>query len=317
LNKETHIIKFAGFEMEKGKIPFSLLLEFGTQLRKIAEGSLRLYVEGKSFSKKGRLPDWLSASLDFNFAGLKKGSTILEIEAPVLKNTLRQVQLPIYYDLEANEVMENTALSLAMVGYEKAFLDSVNTNLLDKHLLKEMMVFNKLLLSEKCSIDFSTKNKNFHVSLTKDNFTKVKKLEENTPQPIKMRITGKLDVMKHTTAQLEIVTEKGRIRALLNNDITFDKVKPYFGDNVSIIGEVNFNPAHAITSVELISIEKAKEGDNFFTQLGNILIKDKTDIKQLIVEQDYKGVNENRFDMVINELQIEESIDDLLNMLSK
>lgn len=317
LNTEVHIIKFTGFEMEKGKIPFSLLIEFGEQLKKIAEGCLRLYVEGKSFPKKGRLPEWLSASLDFNFAGLKKGSTILEIEAPVLKNTLHQVQLPIYYDLEANEVMGNTALSLAMVGYDKAFCNSADTNLLDKHLLKEMMVFNKLLENEKCSINFSTKNKNFQISLTKSNFTKVKKLEENTPHPIKMKITGKLDVMKHTNAQLEIVTEKGRIRALLTNDITFDKVKPFFGDKISIIGEVNFNPARSITSVELLSIEKAKEGDRFFTQLGNMIIKEKTDIKQLMVEQNYKGINTARFNSIIDDLQVEESVDDLLNMLSK
>lgn len=312
---EVHTIRFAGFDMEEGKIPFSLLLEFGEQLKKIAEGSLRLFVEGKSFAKKGRLPDWLAESINFSFAGLKPGSTILEIEAPLLKETLHHIQLPIYYDVEAKEIMENTALSLAMTGYQKAFQDSVSTNLLDKHLLKEMLVFKKLLNKENSSIEFSTKNRNFQVQLTRENFSKIQKLEENTPPPVKMRITGKLDVMKHTTAQLEIVTEKGRIRALLNQEITFEKVKPFFGEKVSITGEVNFNPARGISSVELLSIQKAEEREYFFSQVSNFIITDKTDLKQLIVDQSYKGANKTRLESLIDELHIEESSDDLLNML--
>jgi hypothetical protein len=132
-----------------------------------------------------------------------------------------------------------------------------------------------------------------------------------------MRISGKLDVMRHTTAQLEIVTEKARIRALLSNEVTFEMVKPFFGENVSIIGDANFNPSHGITSIELSSIEKAKAGDSFFNQLDNIILKDKTDLKQLIVEQNYKGVSTTRFKSLIDELQVDESVEDLLNMLTK
>lgn len=301
--------------MKEGKIPLSLLGYFIDQLKKIAEGTLRLYVEGNSISKKGRLPDWLNASLNFELTGLKKGSTILQIDAPLLKETLKQIQVPLFYDVEAKEVMENTAFSLAMLAYEKAFEDSRSTFLLDKNLLKEMTNFNKVLINNDCKINFGTKNSDKIVTLDKQSFSKIKQLEETTPQSTKMRISGKLDEMKHSNAQLKIITEKGLIKAILSHDLTFENIKPLFGELVSVIGEVNFNPANQITSITVQHIEKAKEGDNYFTKIGTV-IKEKTDIKQLISEQNYTGFDKNQFLQLADELQIDESVDDLIKMLT-
>jgi hypothetical protein len=46
-------------------------------------------------------------------------------------------------------------------------------------------------------------------------------------------------------------------------------------------------------------------------------MKENTDIEQLIIEQNYQGVNIHLFNSLIDELQINESLDDLLNMFTK
>ncbi|MGD0856622.1 MAG: hypothetical protein ABSA18_12565, partial [Dehalococcoidia bacterium] len=79
-------IHLTGLKSAEGTIPLQALREISDVLLLGTERVLRLSIEGASI-KKGRLPAWLSDSLEFVITGIKKGSTTLEIEAPTLEET--------------------------------------------------------------------------------------------------------------------------------------------------------------------------------------------------------------------------------------
>src|SRR5687768_7583038 len=99
-----HVIRLQGFGLENGKISFSLLAKLNERLIRLSESTLLSFVEGNSTIKRGKPADWLSKSLDFQLSGIKEGSTILEIEAPVLKETISSVQVPMFGDQSIDDI---------------------------------------------------------------------------------------------------------------------------------------------------------------------------------------------------------------------
>jgi hypothetical protein len=314
-NKILHIIRLTGFDMEEGKIPFSLLCQLSEQITKISESTLRLYIEGNSLLKRGKMPDWLKSSLDFTWAGMTKGSTVLTMEAPLLSDTLKNTQYPLFNDLGTEDYTNDSAFTLAMVAYGKAVSDEKETDLLDKHLLKEMMTFKKLVSGNKATIHMTCPDNNREAVLSRENFEKIKILEISTRAPLKTKISGKLDMMKHSSSVLEILSDKRSIKVKLPDTIRMEEIKVFFGSQVTVTGMANFNPANQLVSILMADIKGANQEDIFFIQLPKVL-KEKTEIKQLIKEKNYKGFNKTRFDKLIDELEVEEPIETLLNALT-
>ena len=310
------MIRLKGFDVEEGKIPFSLLCKLSDEIIKISEGALRLYLEGSSVLKRGKTPDWLKASIDFKWSGLSKGSTVLKMEAPLLGETLKSLQYVLFHDPETEDITHDTAFSLAMLAYDKAIKNDQGTTLLDKSLLKEMLNIKKLVSNESTRIEVSCPSVKRKISLNKQNFEKIKTLETSTPEPVKIKLSGKLDVMKHTHSQLEIISNEKKVKVILPESFRIDEMKQFFGREVTIQGLANFNPARQIVSIELADIKAATGKDVFFRQIPHLL-KEKTDIKQLIAEKNYRGFDKVRFNKLIDELDIAEPLEDLINSLTK
>lgn len=309
-----HSIRLTAFEMEKGAISFSLLTKLACQLEKIAESTLRLYVEGSSHLKPGKIPDWIRQSVNFQLSGIQKGSTILTIEAPILSDTLKGIQYPLFNEFGNEDYSNDSALSLAMLAYQKAISEERNTELLDKHLLGEMLKFKEILSRVQAEVEMECPSVSRKVILTGKSFENIGKLEVITPPPMKIKLSGKLDVLKHSHSMVEIISQHKRVKIKLPETITFDQLKMLFGQDVSIIGIANFNPAHQMVSVLLSEIQPAGSEDSFFRNVPE-LIKEKTDIKQLIVKQKYTGVQEAALDKLVDKLAIDDPIEDLLSSL--
>ena len=310
-----HTIRLQGFAMEKGKISFSLLSKLSSQLIRISEGTLRLYIEGNSLLKRGQMPEWLKNSVEFTFSGIQKGSTVLKIEAPLLSDTLRNIQYPLFNELGHEDYSNDTALSLSMLAYEKAISEDKETDLLDKYLLKQMLAFKDIVSNENVKIEMNCEANNRKVILTRKSFAKIMSLEDVTPSPVKIKLSGKLDVMKHTSSLLEIVADNKRVKVKLPEKLPIEQLKPFFGTQVTIIGTANYNPARQLVSILLSDIQGLAEGDGFFQHIPSV-VKETTDLKELIATQKYSGFKKSKFDQVIDELNIDEPIDTLLQALS-
>ena len=300
--------------MDDGTIALSLLSKISDQLIRISESTLRLYVEGNSHLKRGKMPDWLQKSIEFKLTGITKGSTVLSIEAPVLSETLKSIQYPLFNELDSKDYSRDSALSLAMLAYQKAISEDRETDLLDKALLGEMLVFKDLLDSGKRKIEMDCPSLSRKVILETSSFDKIRVLESTTPEPIKIKLSGKLDVLKHSNSLAEIITPQKRVKVKLPDNIGFDLLKPLFGKEVTVTGLANLNPAGQLVSILLSDIHPVNSDDSFFNAIPPVL-KETTDIKQLIVAQKYTRVQTAEFNKLAEELNITESVEEMISAL--
>ena len=315
-DKVIHTISLKKFEFPTGEIPFSVLSKITDQLRKISEGALRLYIEGHSSNKRGRDPEWVEKSLDFSLSGIKKGSTILEIKAPLLTDTLGNYQQPLFDELGVQTLDNQTAIGLALIAYEKATESNSNTDTLDKNLLKVMLGFNRFFgEGSKAYIDIKGAKTTQKVTIAPNTLQKIKILEEKTPIDQKVKITGKLEMMKHSRNLLELVNISGTYKVYLNPDYSFEKAKAYFGEEITCTGLAHFNPKGKISSIEIIDITKADKAASYFEN-SYFSIQEKLDLPGLASEQNYKGTSSAKINKLIKEIDIEDDLTELLETLN-
>lgn len=310
-----HTVKLQGFDLENGKISFSLLAKLNEQLLRLSESTLRSFVIGNSSLKRGKQAEWLTQSLDFNLSGLKSGSTILEVDAPMLKDTLGAMQVPLFGDLPVDDVTSNSALGLGLYAFEKAMQGDVNSFILDKHLLKEMRQFGKFLNKRGSSIEVSTGKKAKVIKLKKEVIEKIKTIEDNTPASIKTKVTGVLDMMKHSNHQLELLVDgTKRIRAILNDQLAVSDLTAFFGKELTVSGIANYNPSGDVISFEISGYKSANKKETYFNQLPVPLFEE-TDLKRIAQQQNYKGYQADKVKKIVDKMEVEDSLEDLLAAL--
>jgi hypothetical protein len=310
-----HTVKLQGFDLENGKISFSLLAKLNEQLLRLSESTLRSFVIGNSSLKRGKQAEWLTQSLDFNLSGLKSGSTILEVDAPMLKDTMGAMQVPLFGDLPVDDVTSNSALGLGLYAFEKAMQGDVNSFILDKHLLKEMRQFGKFLNKRGSSIEVSTGKKAKVIKLKKEVIEKIKTIEDNTPASIKTKVTGVLDMMKHSNHQLELLVDgTKRIRAILNDQLAVSDLTAFFGKELTVSGIANYNPSGDVISFEISGYKSANKKETYFNQLPVPLFEE-TDLKRIAQQQNYKGYQSDKVKNIAGKMEIEDSLEDLLAAL--
>lgn len=296
--------------MENGKIPVSKFIGLAKSLTDVSSGVLRLLLEGYSH-KRGKQPEWLTKSVDFQLSGLKEGSTVLEMEAPLLKEVIQQPQLPIPFDdLDFRELMRESAIDLSMRAFHQAFSQTEGASLLDKALLKDMQKLKKVLDSDEATVTITGKTET-PISLQKSSFREIKQLESSTPESMTVRLTGTLNAMRYSDSLLQIITQGKTIRAFLSEQMAMNEAKSYFGEEVTVDGWAHFNPKGQVTSVEVSHIRLAEPSDGYFKRIPSP-IQQQMMVKDVAREQNYKGTS---IDRILGKWPGDESIDDLIEMI--
>lgn len=305
-----HKIRLKGYKTENGKIPFSLLKDITLQVTRIAESTLLSYVEGNSTIKRGKTPVWLSNSLDFKLTGIKKGSTVLQVEAPTLNESIGQFQLPLFQDFNSNELENKTALDLSFYAYKQATSENNSSHLLDKNLLNELSKLSKILDSDKAELIFETKDDT--ITVNKRELNEIQILEQKAPESLKTQIKGKLDALSHSKSQLELITDGKKIRAQLSTNLNFDDIFEYFGEDVVITGMAHFTPNGTIKSFEILKIRISNPSDSYFEKIPTPIFPEFQ-----ISEIEKSKYNGSKLSKLFGKWPGDESTDDLLELLTK
>lgn len=314
-----HQIILKNFNLENGKISFSKLKELQDKLTALAEGAVLNLVEGRSKRGRGQKPKWLRDVIDFQLSGLEKGSTILNVEAPEIGHVYKNKQLGFFDDPEAELLLEESAFGLVSYVFDKAVNEPESTSYLDKYLLNQITEFNKILDNKNSEINLiSNRQSNIKsVSIKKETLEKVSITEEKTRESVKTAITGTLDVLRHRKAQMEIVTDKEqRIRAFPGANLNIKNLKAFFGEKVKIIGLAHFKTDAKLKYVEILDIQKAEVADRSVQEMTLPIFED-IDLKRLANEQEWQGFDEEKFKQSIKELKVEESPEELLELLKE
>lgn len=312
-----HRIILKNFDLEDGKISFSKLHEIQEKLTALAEGAVLNLVKGRSKPGRGQKPKWLRKVLDFQIAGLHSGSTILDIEAPEIADVYRTKQYGIFEDPESENLFHESAFGLAGYMVDKAITQPESSGLLDKYLLQKITAFDKILDNDQSEINLISNGRSSvkTVIIQKKSLNKISVTEQKTRESVKTPITGTLDVMRHKKEQMEIVTTGGqRIRAYPGNNLNIKSLKNFFGEKVKIIGLAHFQTNGNLKYVEILDIQRANKDEQSVEELTLPIFED-IDLKRLAREQEWQGFNEGMFRETIKEMEIEETPEELLELL--
>lgn len=314
-----HRIILKNFDLENGKISFSKLSELHEKLTALAEGAVLNLIEGRSKPGRGKKPKWLKDVIDFQITGLNPGSTILEIEAPEIAQVYKGKQFGIFDEPEAEKLIHESAFGLAGYVVDRAVSLPESSGMLDKYLLQKITAFNKILDRDDSEINLVSNSQSWltTVSIRKETLEKVSVTEQKTKESVKTAITGTLDVMRHKKEQMEIVTAGDqRIRAFPGNNMNIKNLKTFFGENVKITGLAHFKTDRSLKFIEILDIQTASGEEQTIEELTLPIFED-IDLKRLAKEQDWQGFNEGKFRQEIKDMNIEESLEDMLDALKE
>jgi hypothetical protein len=314
-----HRIILKNFDLEDGKISFSKLQELQEKLTALAEGAVLNLIEGRSKPGRGKKPKWLKEVLDFNLSGLHAGSTVLELEAPEISQVYTGKQLGIFDDPDADKLLNESAFGLASYLYDKAISEPESSGMLDKYLLQKIIGFKNILDNTQSEIRLVSNGDGLvkSVSIQKKSLESISITEQKTRESVKTSVTGILDVLRHKKGQMEIITTGDqRIRAFPANNMNIKNLKNFFGEKVKIAGLAHFKTDGNFKYIEILDIKPAEAGEESVVEM-TLPIFDDIDLKRLAKEQEWQGFNEVRFRKIIQELQIEETPEELLALLKE
>lgn len=313
-----HRIILKNFDLENGKISFSKLAELQEKLTALAEGAVLNLIEGRSKPGRGQKPKWLKEVIDFQITGLNPGSTVLDIEAREISEVYSGKQFGIFDDPDAEQLLNESAFGLTGYVFDKAINQPESTDMLDKYLLQKITAFNKILDNDESEINLiSNGNSRVRsVSIKKNTLEKVSVTEQKTRESVKTAITGSLDVMRHKKEQMEIVTGDQRIRAFPGKNMNIKNLKTFFGENVKITGLAHFKTDGSLKFIEILDIQKASGEEQTIEELTLPIFED-IDLKRLAKEQEWQGFNEGKFKQEIKDMNIEESLEEMLEALKE
>ena len=124
-----------------------------------------------------------------------------------------------------------------------------------------------------------------------------------------------LDVLKHSNHQLElIVDDTKRIRAILSEQLSISELTHFFGKEVTVSGTANYNPSGDVISFEISGYKPVNRKEKYFSQLPKPLFEE-TDLKRIAAEQNYKGYHTEKVKKIVGQMEVEESLEDLLAAL--
>lgn len=259
-------IKLSGTPFDDGSIDLDRLEIIAKQLHDIAKGALQMRMFGSSY-KKGRDTDQITQALKIRLSGLSKGSTVLHLDCKPFRETLRGVQGNLFYQEILQRLPDQTPMALVMECFRDALNPESGGEMLDKPLLRDLQYFKKVLVNESQLVEFSNRGSQPNLRLSMSDFTRLKTIEEQTPNPQAVVISGIVEELKFSKAKVTFIPDKGRpITGFLGETVPASEMAKYWGQKVSIRGTAHFRPNGQMNFVEISKVSLATSGDNFFSR---------------------------------------------------
>ena len=292
-----------------GTIELQRLAMLAESMMKISEGALQIRLRGVSLTK-GRKKTSLKSALKVSLSGLKKGSTILFIESEKFEKTLMPYQADLFRQEVQRDLQGQTPVSLFISAFQDAFRSGSEHELLDKPLLKELKQFKKVFLSNDEVIVFSNQGGCPELKITKEDFNKIKELEEETPNPKPTILNGIVEELKYSKLKVRIQTSEGIVDGFLSGDLSSDDIAAFWGKEVTIAGTLHFKPGGEYV-VEINHIFEAGVRDDYFSK------KVKTETVEEQLQRQIREKGGNRLSEIVDKWPGNEDFEELVKMLRK
>jgi len=264
-------LRIKGLATPAGTIPVRALLQLLQQLTECAERGLRLAIEGASV-KSGRPPAWLEKAVNLTFAGVEKGSTVLEIEAPTLGEAigadLRQQDFWV-----TPPAADDTALSLFARSVHDTTAEKLESDYYDAGVLSGLLGLRPFLKSEASCVELvAAKRPQEHVTLTMAEMDKAERLKVRTPEPQAHIVSGRLDAIQHSRKRFQLVIPEGQVipGRVDEEFMSAENLRPFWGRDVTVKGMVHFRPSGRIQLLEAQLIKAKQNGEEIFGEMPRV-----------------------------------------------
>lgn len=159
-----------------------------------------------------------------------------------------------------------TPMALVIDAFTQALKDDPTAIELDKPLLKSLLNFKKNFINKSEIFLLSNRGSVPEIEIKHDDFLKIDLLEDSTPDPQRVIISGKLDEMKVSKSRLGLDTNGGIIYIYTSNSESLSSIKEFMGLDLTIHGIAHYKANGEINFVDILAFDKYNHSDKYFSK---------------------------------------------------
>ena len=268
MNKQRYKLRLIGLQENEGQIKATSLRHVIDALLKTAERATRLLATGEG-SGRGPRPKWLDAAVDFTVTGLMTGSTVLDIEAPSLRETAPD-QFAQQDFWREQPKLDDTALDIAARAIEEAKSDDPAGDRFDSSVLEAVIKFNKAAGNSETHYELIPENSNHSgFKLDREICVRVQNQLKSIPSPKAFIVSGMLDEIRHGGGRFRLLLGRNsQLLGRLHNDFPdIEALRPLWGKLTTVEGIVHFKANGQPRLIEARRMRSSVEGDRIFEEL--------------------------------------------------
>ncbi len=265
--RQEYKIILKGLKDPKGTISLVALSKFSEVIIQTSEKLLRYLVDGVS-TKRGKIPEWLSESVNFTFTGIEAGSTQLNIIAPNVKDVILSLNRQTDIFEEDISYLDTTAISLLYKSFDDISKGKADSKYIEYSVLKSMANFKLFTEQYANSTEIVNANEtNEIISINKEKIKLVNDYLKRIPSPRKGFVSGLFNQIEHKKMSFQLIQDNNKkIRGEIKSDsINKEMMRELWGKKVTLKGTVFYKPSGDIQFIEAEMIKPFEERDNILS----------------------------------------------------
>jgi hypothetical protein len=213
--------------------------------------AVRLRAEGRSRAP-GTIPAWLEKASAFDVE-LREGSTQLALTAAPLGGLVPE-RFFAPHDMFDPVSPAATCLDVFVEALDDALANRTDSDRYDDGLIETMTGFGKVLEHEVRS--FELRNGRTR-KIERETIEALRQLRRSIPAEQRVRVAGKLDLLKHSSKIFSVELPSGAVRGVVVGEADFGQLGQLLGKQVVVSGLAKFRPSGRVLRVEADQIVPA------------------------------------------------------------
>jgi hypothetical protein len=251
----TRRIRISGPGARGVRVEGALLRDLLDVLVDGCQQAVRLRVEGRS-TAQGKPPAWVTRAASFDVVGLREGSTVLVVEAQSLAEAAPEhfAQADLFTPVEP----ARSCLDLLEESLRDALEGKPESDAYDDGLVRTFEDFAKVLRHEVEAIEFLD---GARLRVDQRGVETCRRLRNAIPPDQRVRIAGKLDVLRHSDRMFTLIVDSGdSVRGVVASEaIDLGELGAMWGWPAVVSGIAKFRPSGSLLRIEAERIERASE----------------------------------------------------------
>lgn len=243
--------------------------------------AVRLRAEGRSRAP-GSIPVWLEKAAAFDVE-LRKGSTQLALIAAPLGDLVPEKFAQV--DMFEPVSPAATCIDLFVEALDDALAGKPDSDRYDDGLIETMTGFGKVLDHEVRSFELWNGRTR---KIERETVESLRQLRRSIPADQRVRVAGKLDLLKHSNKIFSVELPSGAVRGVVVGEVDFSGLGQLLGTQVVVSGFAKFRPSGRVLRVEADQIVPAVGDTTLWEAVPRPLFVD-LDVRALRVPQGPKS----------------------------